>query len=50
MVNILLKPGIAHDAADAELQPLLERFAHDMPKHFPEHFQGAGGRIERLGC
>ena len=39
MVNILLKPGIAHDAANAELQPLLERFAHDMPKHFPEDFK-----------
>lgn len=39
LVNILLNPGITHNAANAELQPLLDRFAHDMPKHFPEHFK-----------
>lgn len=39
IVNILLKPGITHDAANAELQPLLDRFARDLPKHFPEHFK-----------
>jgi predicted permease len=39
LVNILLNPGITHDAANAELQPLLDRFARDMRKHFPEHFK-----------
>jgi len=39
MVDMLLKPGITHDTINAELQPLLERFARDMPKHFPEHFK-----------
>jgi predicted permease len=38
-VNLLLKPGITHDQANAVLQPLLEQFARDMPKHFPEHFK-----------
>src|SRR5271170_3175590 len=37
MVDILLKPGVTHAAADAELQPLLQRFAQETPKHFPEH-------------
>ncbi|HEY6846012.1 MAG TPA: ABC transporter permease [Terracidiphilus sp.] len=38
MVDILLKPGVTQAAANAALQPLLERFAHDQPKQFPEHF------------
>jgi predicted permease len=38
IVDLLLKPGVTHEAADAALQPLLEQFAKDMPKHFPEHF------------
>ena len=38
-VNLLLKPGVTHDQANAVLQPLLEQFARDMPKHFPEHFK-----------
>lgn len=31
-----LKPGISHQAADGELQPLFEQFAKETPKHFPE--------------
>ena len=38
-VNLLLKPGVTHDQANAVLQPLLEQFARDMPKHFPEHIK-----------
>ena len=30
---------MTHEAADAALEPLLEAFAKDMPKHFPEHFR-----------
>jgi predicted permease len=39
LVNLRLKPGVTHDQANAALQPLLEQFAHDMPKHFPEYFK-----------
>ena len=39
VVDLLLKRGVTHDAADAALQPLLEQFAKDMPKHFPELFK-----------
>jgi predicted permease len=39
MVNVLLKPGITRDAANAALQPLLEQFARETPKRFPEHFR-----------
>src|SRR5260370_11128058 len=39
MVISRRRPGVTHGAADAELQPLLEQFARDMPKHFPEHFK-----------
>jgi predicted permease len=39
MVNLRLRQGVTHAAADAALQPLLEQFASDMPKHFPEHFK-----------
>ena len=38
MVNIRLKAGVSRVAANTALQPLLEQFAKDMPKHFPEHF------------
>ena len=34
-VGIRLKPGITHKAANAALQPLLEQFAKESPKHFP---------------
>lgn len=38
IVDILLGPGVSKTTADAALQPLLERFAKDQPKQFPEHF------------
>ena len=38
-VNLRLRPGESHQAANAGLQPLMEQFAKDTPKHFPEHFQ-----------
>ncbi len=31
--------GVTHDMANAALQPVLEQFARDLPKHFPEHFK-----------
>jgi predicted permease len=38
--EIRLKPGISHAQAEAALQPLLEQFAKETPKHFPkEHFR-----------
>jgi predicted permease len=39
IVNLRLRPGVTHAAADAALQPVLDQFATDMPKHFPEHFK-----------
>jgi predicted permease len=51
---IRLKPGITHEAANAELQPLLEQFAKDTPTHFPKkfrvHVKGLNEQFEeRLG-
>ena len=39
IVNLRLRPGVTHATADAALQPLLDEFARNMPKHFPEHFR-----------
>ena len=39
VVDLRLRPGVTHQAANAELQPLLEQFARSEPKHFPEHFK-----------
>ncbi len=39
IVNFRLKPGESHEGADAALQPLMEQFAKQTPKHFPDHFQ-----------
>ncbi len=39
MVDILLRPGITKAQADAALQPVLDRFAKDNPKQFPDHFK-----------
>lgn len=47
VVNLLLKPGVTESAADAALQPLLQQFARDMPKHYPEHFKV---RVEDLNA
>jgi putative ABC transport system permease protein len=39
-VGIRLKPGVTHEAANAALQPLIEEFAKETPKHFPsDHFR-----------
>ena len=51
---IKLKPGVAHAAANAELQPLLEQFARETPAHFPKKFRvnvkGINERyVEHLG-
>lgn len=35
-VGLRLKPGVSHQAADAALQPLIEQFAKQTPKHFPQ--------------
>ncbi len=34
-VGIRVKPGITQKAANAALQPLLQQFAKELPKHFP---------------
>jgi predicted permease len=39
IVWLRLKPGVTYEAAGAALQPVVEQFAKDMPKHFPEHFR-----------
>ena len=33
--GVRLKPGVSHSQADAALQPLIEQFAKETPKHFP---------------
>ena len=39
-VGVRLKPGVTHKAANAALQPLIEQFARETPKHFPQgHFK-----------
>jgi predicted permease len=39
VINLRLRKGVTHEAADAALQPLIDQFAKEMPKHFPEHFR-----------
>lgn len=39
LVDLRLKPGVTHESANAALQPLLEQFAREMPRRFPEHFR-----------
>jgi putative ABC transport system permease protein len=38
-VVLKLRPGVTYTAADAALQPILERFAKDAPTHFPKKFR-----------
>jgi putative ABC transport system permease protein len=38
-VVVKLCPGVSLASADAELQPLLERFAREMPHTFPDNFR-----------
>jgi len=33
--GVRLKPGVSHSQADAALQPLIEQFAKETPRHFP---------------
>jgi len=33
--GVRLKPGVSHAQADAALQPLIEQFARETPRHFP---------------
>jgi putative ABC transport system permease protein len=35
-VGLRLKPGVSQQAANAALQPLIEQFAKQTPKHFPQ--------------
>ena len=39
IINLRLRKSVTREAADAALQPLVDQFAVDMPKHFPEHFR-----------
>jgi predicted permease len=39
IVNFRVRPGVTRQAADAALEPLLQQFARDMPKRFPEQFR-----------
>jgi predicted permease len=39
VVDLRLTSGVTHEQANAVLQPLLEQFARDLPKHYPEHFK-----------
>src|SRR5258706_5293589 len=39
IVDFRLRSGVSHQAVNAQLQPLLDQFARDMPKRFPEHFK-----------
>jgi predicted permease len=38
-VLVKLRPGVSWAAADAELAPLLQRFAHEHPDNFPRKFK-----------
>ena len=38
-VMLKLRPGLSYAAADAQLQPLLDRFAKETPTHFPPKFK-----------
>ncbi|HTW48339.1 MAG TPA: ABC transporter permease, partial [Acidobacteriaceae bacterium] len=38
-ITMRLTPGVTHGQADAALQPLLEQFAKETPRSFPDHFQ-----------
>src|SRR5216684_246747 len=46
--RVRLRPGVTHEAANAELQPLLEQFAKETPTHFPKKFRAhVRGIIQR---
>ncbi|HEY7389773.1 MAG TPA: ABC transporter permease [Bryobacteraceae bacterium] len=37
-ISLRLKPGIAYERANAELQPVLEQFAREKPERYPQSF------------
>jgi len=39
IVDFRLRPGVPRQVANAQLQPLLDQFARDSPKRFPERFR-----------
>jgi predicted permease len=39
IVDFRLRPGVTHQAANAALEPLVQQFARDLPKRFPERFK-----------
>jgi hypothetical protein len=39
IVDFRLKPDESREAANAALQPIMEQFAKETPKHFPERFK-----------
>jgi hypothetical protein len=45
-VGLRLKPGVTRAAANGALQPLLEQFAQETPKHFPAIAQVSCGWAE----
>ena len=49
IANLLLRPGVTRDIANAALQAPFEQFGRDMPNHFPENFrvkvQGLNDRV-----
>jgi len=51
IVDFRLRPGVTRQAADAALEPLLQQFAREMPKRFPEQFhvqvEGLNAWVER---
>jgi predicted permease len=53
--SLKLRPGVSKEAADAELQPILEQFAKETPELYPSdfrvHIQGLNDWIEkRMGA
>jgi predicted permease len=39
IIDFFLKPGFTHSSADSALQPLMQQFAKESPKQFPQTFQ-----------
>src|SRR6516164_4793623 len=54
-IDTKLKPGVSHEAADAEFRSLMEQFAKETPSHFPSYsfrdkLQGLNERfVKELG-
>jgi predicted permease len=51
MVDFRLRPGVSRQAVDSALEPLLQQYAREMPKRFPEQFhvqvEGLNAWVER---